>query len=219
MSELGKDGFAIVETSVSPAAREALRSEVFRDGCAGKRCLLDHPLVAGTARALREDLVKSGQLPSGAIAIQAIAFDKSPSANWKVAWHQDLMFPFANAVVAPGYAIPSLKDGIHFAQAPPEVLGDMLAVRLHLDDCADDNGPLRVSPGSHRFGIFPGAAISGLVAAHGEVTCLAKEGEAVLMRPLLLHASSQALTPKHRRVLHFVFHSGAPVAERWHQAI
>jgi ectoine hydroxylase-related dioxygenase (phytanoyl-CoA dioxygenase family) len=164
-------------------------------------------------------LVNSGQLPSGAVAIQAIAFDKSPTANWKVAWHQDLMFPFANAVVAPGYAIPSLKDGIHFAQAPAEVLGDLLAVRLHLDDCAEDNGPLRVSPGTHRLGILPGAAIAAQVATQGERTCLAKEGEGVLMRPLLLHASSQAHTPKHRRVLHFVFHSGAPVAERWHQAI
>ena len=28
----------------------------------------------------------------------------------------------------------------------------MLVVRLHLDDCGEDNGPLRVLPGSHRLG-------------------------------------------------------------------
>lgn len=41
-------------------------------------------------------------------------------------------------------------------------------------------------------------------------------GEALLMRPLLLHASSNATRP---RVLHIVYHSGAPVAEPWHREL
>jgi len=37
------------------------------------------------------------------------------------------------------------------------------------------------------------------------------------MRPLLLHASSKAHTPRHRRVLHFVFGPPAlPLGLHWH---
>jgi ectoine hydroxylase-related dioxygenase (phytanoyl-CoA dioxygenase family) len=219
MPDFDEDGFAVVDTAVSAAMRATLRESVFEEGSAGKRCLLDHPAVEETAHVLCEELVQSGHLPTGSVAIQAIAFDKSPTTNWKVAWHQDLMFPVAREAISEDYKLPSLKDGIHFARPPATVLAELLAVRLHLDDCDWDNGPLRVSPGTHRLGVLPAADISDLVKAHGETTCLAREGEALLMRPLLLHASSQAATPKHRRVLHYVFHSGAPVAEPWHRAI
>jgi ectoine hydroxylase-related dioxygenase (phytanoyl-CoA dioxygenase family) len=90
---------------------------------------------------------------------------------------------------------------------------------LHLDDCDEVNGSLRVAPGSHRAGILKSTEIARAVAEHGEVPCLAKEGEALLMRPLLLHASSPARVPRHRRVLHLVYYSGERIAERWHREI
>lgn len=37
-------------------------------------------------------------------------------------------------------------------QPPSEVLENMIAVRVHLDDCGMDHCPLRVIPGSHRHG-------------------------------------------------------------------
>jgi hypothetical protein len=92
-------------------------------------------------------------------------------------------------------------------------------VRLHLDDCNETNGPLRVAPGSHRRGILKSTDIASAVNAHGEVICVAQTGEAVVMRPLLLHASSPAQVPKHRRVLHVVYYSGEPIAEQWHRAV
>jgi ectoine hydroxylase-related dioxygenase (phytanoyl-CoA dioxygenase family) len=168
---------------------------------------------------LRSGLVGQGLLPAAAVAIQAIAFDKTATTNWKVSWHQDLMFPFARKTSSPGYLLPSVKDGIHFAQPPASVLDELLAVRLHLDDCGPENGPLRVSPGTHRLGILPAAAIADHVRVHGQVECLAGDGEALLMRPLLLHASSQATRASHRRVLHIVYHSGAAIPEPWHQSV
>ena len=106
-----------------------------------------------------------------------------------------------------------------FARPPRGVLEDMLAVRLHLDNCDDDNGPLRVVPGSNRLGIIPSGTIQDCVTSHGEIVCTAKEGEALLMRPLLLHASSKAVVARHRRVLHLVYYSGAPIPEKWHRAV
>ena len=218
-TRLQTSGHAVILTDLPSFLIDNLRSTAFAEGKAGKRCLLNRPPVAETATRLRETLHQAGVLPPSAVAIQAIAFDKSPVANWKVAWHQDLMFPIANAPKSPGYRCASIKDKNHFAQPPDSTLNELLAVRLHLDDCDATNGPLRVSPGTHRFGSIPTDEIPRIVAQHGESVCLALTGEALLMLPLLLHASSQATQPKHRRVLHFVFHCGAPPVEPWAQTV
>ena len=212
-------GHALIPTTVGRSTLEALRGRVFAEGQVGTRCLLDDPLVRDTAHEIRMDLSARGVLPDGAKAIQAISFDKTPQTNWKVTWHQDLMFPFARSVTQPGFELPSKKDGIDYARPPREVLEEMLAVRLHVDDCDASNGPLRVSPGSHLHGILRSSEVPDVLEKHGETVCSASAGEALLMRPLLLHASSPAREPKHRRVLHFVFHSGGPIAEDWHRAV
>ena len=212
-------GFEQFERVLDDADADAAREELFRGGEAGTRCLLDQATVRKTVASVRATLVTAGKLPATAVAIQAIAFDKTPEANWKVTWHQDLMFPFARAVRTPGFALASRKDGIDYARPPRTVLESLLAVRLHLDDCDATNGPLRVAPGTHRRGILRSADIAETVARHGETMCLAKAGDALLMKPLLLHASSPAILPKHRRVLHLVYHSGEAIDEVWHRAI
>ena len=113
----------------------------------------------------------------------------------------------------------SKKGGVDFARPPRRVLEALLAVRIHLDDCDETNGPLRVSPGTHQQGIVRSTEIADVVTHHGETACLAPAGEAWLMKPLLLHASSQATAPKHRRVLHLVYHSGDAMAESWHRTV
>lgn len=68
-------------------------------------------------------------------------------------------------------------------------------------------------------GVLPAADAASWVGSLGEVTCLAREGQALLMRPLLLHASSRASRPKHRRVLHVVYHEGGETDEEWHRCV
>jgi ectoine hydroxylase-related dioxygenase (phytanoyl-CoA dioxygenase family) len=213
------DGWTRVATGIDAECIARLRAVAFTEGSAGTRCLLDLPEVQAAALQLKRELIASGHLPAAAVAVQAIAFDKTPATNWKVAWHQDLMFPFAAAASAPGFDLPTRKDGVDFARPPRAVLEELLAVRLHLDPCGPTHGPLRVSPASHREGLIPSASCGGRAARGGEVACLAEQGEAILMRPLLLHASSQASQPARRRVLHLVYHSGTPVAEAWHRAV
>lgn len=217
--QLEGEGWTLVPTGVTPGLLGELRSSIFAEGTAGTRCLLDSPVVTRVARQLREKLSAAGLLARGAVTIQAIAFDKTPGTNWKVAWHQDLMFPFASPVKTPGYELPATKSGIDYARPPLPVLQELLAVRLHLDPCGPANGPLRVSPGSHRHGLIPSKDCARRAAECGEKPALAETGEAILMRPLLLHASSQATQPDHRRVLHLVYHCGEPVAEAWHRAV
>jgi len=53
-----------------------------------------------------------------------------------------------------------------------------------------------------------------------EVTCTLGRGDALLLRPLLLHASSKATSDLPRRILHFLF--GRPLLPfglRWHHAV
>lgn len=216
---LHEQGFVILDGTVPDTTLRELRDTLFSAECAGERCLLDQPCVRETAISLKRQLVNSGHLTPEAVAIQAIAFNKTAATNWKVAWHQDLMFPFAARVSSEGFDLPTVKQGIDYARPPAGVLEELLAVRLHLDDCDATNGPLRISPGTHCGGILATDDISGLVAEHGEETCVAKCGQILLMRPLALHASSPAMEPKNRRVLHLVYHSGRPVRERWHRAV
>jgi len=219
-NSLAEQGWELSQSAFAAAAcLEELGHTVFEDGSAGARCLLDHELVANAARLLLEELSGVGRLSRDAVAIQAIAFDKTAGTNWKVAWHQDLMFPFARRVGAAGFDLPTKKEGIDYARPPRRVLEELVAARLHLDDCGETNGPLRVSPGTHRHGILRSTEVTDYVSRHGQVSCLARKGDVLLMKPLTLHASSQALNPAHRRVLHFVFHSGAAIAEPWHRAL
>lgn len=219
MNEFAASGWTITKTKITPEVIEDLRATAFSADGPGQRCLLDQPAVRGAALSLRRELIDAGFLPSSAVALQAIAFDKNPTTNWKVTWHQDVMFPFAKPVNDPGYTLPSVKDDIAYARPPRQVLEAMLAVRLHLDDCDAENGPLRVASGSHRSGILRSDEISRVVAKHDEALCLARVGEAVLIRPLLLHASSTATNPRHRRVLHIVYHTGDAVTKPWHRSL
>ena len=215
---LEETGWALVSSGLEPSVLEDLRQSLFHKEAAGKRCLLDEPLVRQTARVLGQKLMAQ-KILTRTIAIQAIAFNKTAAKNWKVAWHQDLMFPFAKPVTTPGFDLPVKKEGIDYARPPAEILGRLLAVRLHLDDCGKNNGPLRISSGSHQYGIIPGHEVSTYVERLGESVCTATCGEMLLMRPLALHASSPALTPGHRRVLHFVYDSGLDCLEPWHRTI
>jgi len=148
-------------------------------------------------------------LGPGAFPVRAILFDKTPEANWKVGWHQDLVIPVRQQAEAPGFSGWSRKEGVAHCHPPPAVLEGMLTLRLHLDDCGPENGPLRVLPGSHAAGKLEPADIRAWKARVPPAACLLPAGGAVLMRPLLLHASSAMTAPGHRRVVHLEFAAGA----------
>jgi hypothetical protein len=144
-------------------------------------------------------------LGDAARPVKITAFDKTAGANWKVPWHQDLTIAVRERRSAEGFGPWSVKDGIPHVQPPAEILARMLAVRVHLDETPADHGALRVVPGSHRLGRIAASDIPELRARLGEVTCPVGEGGAMLMRPLLLHASSKSHTGRHRRVIHIEY--------------
>jgi hypothetical protein len=154
---------------------------------------------------LRKDKIRSllsPMLGPGYFAARGLFFNKIPAANWRVAWHQDLTIAVESKIETTGFGPWSVKAGIVHAQAPNWLLEKMIALRLHLDDCDETNGPLKVIPGSHRSGRLNQDEISGWIGKTKMFTCSVPKGGALLMRPLLLHSSSPASKPSNRRVIH-----------------
>jgi ectoine hydroxylase-related dioxygenase (phytanoyl-CoA dioxygenase family) len=120
---------------------------------------------------------------------------------------------------ARGFLAWRQKAGVWQVQPPPEITAAMVAVRVHLDDCHAGKGPLRVLPGSHRQGGLDNE-IDHWKREVESVTCLTDAGGAVTMRPLILHASSKAESPSHRRVIHIEFASQElPGGLQWHRRV
>ena len=203
---LEEAGYALVPALLSPEPLEEIAQSlgVWLGQGAGSRNLLMQPRCRDMALHLKAQLAGMGLLDHSAVAVQCTLFDKTADRNWLVALHQDTSIPAS--VRGPGAHMPTVtKEGEPYVQPPAGVLASLLAVRMHLDDCGADAGPLRVVPGSHRVGRLGEAEAQALRADRGEVTCIAARGDALVMRPLLLHASSRARSPVRRRVLHFLF--------------
>jgi hypothetical protein len=143
-------------------------------------------------------------LPGGFL-VRSILFDKQPGANWKVAWHQDLTIAVTERMDVPGFGPWSEKAGVPHVQPPASILARMITLRLHIDNCDTRNGPLRVIPRSHRQGVLTPGEIQSWRRNRAEHLCTVPKGGILAMRPLLLHASSPALVPSHRRVIHLEY--------------
>jgi len=89
-------------------------------------------------------------------------------------------------------------------QPPVSVLERLLAARIHLSACGPEDGPLRLQPGSHRYGVLPVGGIADQRNREDEVLCTAEVGDVLLMRPLILHCSRIARGRSDRMVLHLV---------------
>ena len=141
----------------------------------------------------------------GAVPFRATLFDKSPSANWLVVWHQDTALPLRERFEDGTWGPWSSKAGVLYAHAPAWALEQVVALRVSLDDSLGTNGPLRVLPYTHLGGVLTDAAIERLARSTTPVDCVACSGGVVAMRPLTVHASSKSVDDRPRRVLHIEY--------------
>jgi hypothetical protein len=200
----------------------ALAAEAHRaaHGSMGTRRFLEHAWCAALSARLRSSRVMQGIVPADFVAVQCTYFEKSTARNWLVPIHQDVSIPVAERIETPGFTGWSRKEGEHFVNAPLQFLQQLVAVRVHLDACSPADGPLHVVPGSHRLGILAPNGVEEARARLGLHACTAREGDVLVMRPLLLHASSKAAGASLRRVLHFVFGPPQlPGGLRWQHAV
>lgn len=137
--------------------------------------------------------------------VRAMFFDKNPEKNWLVSWHQDKTVSVNKKKHIDGWGPWSLKDNTHHVQPSEYVLNNMITFRIHLDDANVDNGCLKVIPHSHSRGVLTQKEVDDIVKEAKFVECVAQAGDMLIMRPLILHASSKAISPSHRRVIHIEF--------------
>src|SRR4051794_41033515 len=168
--DLTRDGYAFIPEVLAPDVVEELTSAIVTiqptDAAREKdqrlyalRNLLGQvPTARRLARSAALRSLVEPELGRGATVVRGLLFDKMPGANWKVAWHQDQSIAVRQRIDALGFGPWSVKAGVQHVQPPADILTGMLTVRLHLDDCGVDNGPLQVLPGSHAAGVLsPGA--------------------------------------------------------------
>jgi hypothetical protein len=222
LAKIASDGFAIVPAVFNAGEVERLTVDL---GCAlaededgssmrsragtvvaARNVLELFPAAASVWR--RSPLVEllSAVLGKDAGLVRVLFFDKPPDRTWSLAWHKDLTIAVRdNKLPSHTLTRPTTKAGVPHVEAARELLEQMLTLRIHLDDVTDENGPLRVVPGSHRTG-------KETVASDREPAVIrARAGTVLAMRPLVSHSSGASLPGcvRHRRILHLEF-AGQP---------
>jgi ectoine hydroxylase-related dioxygenase (phytanoyl-CoA dioxygenase family) len=210
----GDQGFLVIPAVLTEAEAGTLRIavETMSRSRAGSRNVLGHPAVRNVAEDRRLVGIAAEFLGGNVFPFKATLFDKSPTSNWLVTWHQDLALPIHARTEAPGWGPWTEKGGCLHALAPADVLTRVVALRVHLDPSTSENGPLRVLPDTHRSGRLSAARIAELAGQISAVECVAPAGGLVVMRPLLLHASSKSTVDLSRRVLHFEYTTARTLA-------
>lgn len=228
--EIQKNGFSIVENAISAEHVEQLRAAIdaIPDGeevrrkanVYGIRNLLDvspacHKLAASDA--LRAWVTPI--LGEDCFAVRGTFFDKVPGANWNLRWHQDSVIAVQRRIETNGFHAWLVKAGVTQVRPPVEILQNMLAIRVHLDNCHTDNGALRILSGSHHRR-WERDDLAQAKLQFETVTCEVPFGGVLAMRPLALHASSASESPAHRRVIHIEYATGnLPNGLDWHARI
>jgi Phytanoyl-CoA dioxygenase (PhyH) len=159
-------------------------------------------------------------LGRAAFPVRGLFFDKTLTTNWGLPWHQDLTIALQARRDVQGFGPWTRKAGIPHAHAPADLLARMLTIRLHLDDSGPGDGPLRVIPGSHAAGRLNGQALAAWSSRARElaVDCNVAAGGAVVMQPLLVHASASRTEPGHRRVIHLEYAAESlPGGLQWYE--
>lgn len=212
------DGFAIVPSCLDEETVERLGSSL-ADASHAMRNLLAVPAIRELASSVAVRTLAETVFGKQCFAVKGTFFNKTQEANWKVAWHQDLTIMVRERREVPRFGPWTIKAGINHVQPPADILSRILAVRLHLDESGADNGPLRVIPGSQKQGRLSEERVAAWPKTEG-VVCTVPRGGALLMRPLLIHASSACVAPKPRRVIHLEF-AGEPLPNglEWYDRI
>ena len=144
--------------------------------------------------------------------VKSIYFDKPGNSNWFVAYHQDLTISVLQKIETPGYINWTVKNGQYAVQPPTAVLHDNYTLRIHLDDTDENNGALKVMPGTHKMGILRAENIN----PNNEIFCRVPAGGVMIMKPLLMHASERTVNNKNRRIIHIeISRTSLPEGLNW----
>ncbi len=213
--EIAANGFTIVEGLFSEAELDAIIAAIDRSDTlspnfrksaglfAIRQFFMEVPEVVPLVFTQRLNSLIDDLLGTGYFVVKSIYFDKPEASNWFVAYHQDLTISVDRKEEVAGFAPWTVKQDQYAVKPPLEILECIFTIRIHLDDTDEHNGALKVIPGSHLKGIYRAETIDW--TTEKETICHVKKGGAMIMKPLLLHASGRTINAKKRRVIHVEF--------------
>ncbi len=147
---------------------------------------------------------------------KSIYFDKPAKSNWYVAFHQDLTISVDQRKDIEGFGPWTIKQNQFAVQPPLQFLENNFTMRIHLDDTTEENGALKVLPGTHARGVVRAETLN----KENITSCHVEKGGVMLMHPLLVHASGRSTNDKARRVVHIEFsNKELPGDLRWSEQV
>ena len=202
---LERDGVLICERVLAPEATDQIRLQfdAINSGRAGSRQfdvpeMIMHLIGPGGSLGA----LATQQAGQPATPVRVLLFDKTPAANWAVSWHQDRTIAVQQRADIENYGPWSVKGGVVHVEPPVAILQNMLTLRVFVDDCVEDNGPLEIVVGSHRHGRLPERDLDDAVKRGTVFVACGYAGDVLVMKMLAVHSSKRAMAPNHRRVLH-----------------
>jgi len=184
-SALERDGVLICERVLSPEAITQIRLhfDAINSGRAGSR-QFDVPEMImdliGPGGSL--GVLATQQAEEAARPVRMLLFDKTPASNWAVSWHQDRTIAVKQRADVEGYGPWSVKGGVVHVEPPVAILQNMLTLRLFIDDCDEDNGPLEVILGSHQRGRLPERDLGDTVKRGAVFVGRGRAGDVLVMK-------------------------------------
>src|SRR5690606_3431670 len=123
-----REGYLLVPDAISAPLLARLRQRFESTNAqrrGGMRNALDVEEVREAVKAMRP---VAARLADELVVrcVRGIVFDKTPEANWKVAWHQDRSIAVAAKAELEGFAPWSEKRGVVHVEPPPRILEKMI---------------------------------------------------------------------------------------------
>jgi hypothetical protein len=216
-SQLRDCGFGVVPDVLRDDEVASLLASISEASALRTRAGMRHALGVKAVDVLAHDprliAIAHEVIGSNAVPFRVTLFDKSPSANWLVVWHQDTALPLREKREKAGWGPWSIKQGVIYAHASATALQRVVALRVHIDDSTAENRPLRILPGTHNMGILSDDSLPEVATRVAANDCVVAKGGILAMRPLVVHSSSKSQNKAARRVLHIEYAASIAIAE------
>ncbi len=212
---LQEEGFAIIDNVFSEAEVTAIIETINNIDTSGtafrktrelfaiRRFVKEVPGIGAFIFTSRLRTIIDQLFGPGYFLVKSIYFDKPEQSNWFVAYHQDLTISVDLKKQVAGFDQWTVRNDQFAVQPPVTLLENIFTIRIHLDETDENNGALKIVPGSHRKGIYRPETIDW--SREKEEVCEVPRGGIMIMQPLLLHASNRTVNNNKRRVIHLEF--------------
>ncbi|GKX35400.1 MAG: hypothetical protein MnENMB40S_30180 [Rhizobiaceae bacterium MnEN-MB40S] len=199
LEDFEKCGRIWLRRAVSQFELRKLEDLLSSEGAPGARVAGDDPLYRAIAEADFTRQLKT--VWPGARPVRLVTFDKTPSANWSVPWHQDRIIAVRDRHDVPGFTNWSQKSGVWHCEPPESFLQSMLFVRVHIDKNTAENGAMEIALDSHRAGLIRSSAAVAAAEGFERELADAEPGDILVLAMLTLHRSLPSKSSDKRRAL------------------